>query len=349
MSIASIGGAFSAQKDKAKQTSKSELALMPQTNLDKWLSDVYRTESMGGPGQFQKYNQIASQKRAQENDVSIAEKKLAAAKARGDKYHTNYWSKALQNRQDKLAITSDKLDIYKPAYKAEAEERQTGVDEARDAITQYLTENAGLVPGAMREQAGIQSGTLDELIRQGTSREGYLPDFSNLLKNLTSGGTDISFGGQPVISNYMSQGKANALQSLLAANQQMPGVLSGLAQERSNINVAPEQAQYEYGFMPLEQKLNFAQSPDATMVGGMLSKLMGQMELPNILRYLQGGIESESRGEQDSVGWSGSAQVGMGGGSSPTTSGASKLPTYNRKPLQIPQMADNRYNSNFYR
>lgn len=352
MSIASISGGFSAQKSKSSQSSTSQPALMPQTSLDRWLQSIYQGEMLGGVNR-DRYRNILAQKKNKEISLMVAKNKLAAAEKEGNARGVRFWKNIVRNRQNAFDIANEKAKIYEPEYKREAMERQAELDQARDAITQYLTENAELVPEAMREQAGIQSGTLDKLLRMGTSREGYLPNLAETIQNLTSGGPGISFGGQPVISNYMSPGRASALESILKANKEMPEILSGLAQQRSDINIAPARAQYQYGFAPLEERLGYAESPDATMQGGLLARLLQQMELPNLLRYLQGGIATKSKGKQSGVGWSSNAGVSFGGGSGKKESGgtgsATQLPTYNRQPLQIPQIANSNYNNNWYR
>jgi hypothetical protein len=278
------------------QASSSTMGLMPQTGFDEWLQSLYQTEMSGGPKADKEYQSLISQQQKQEASLATAKNQLAAVKRANQPAWTKYWEKVVQNRQDALNILNDKVKVYEPAYKADVAERQTGIDQSRDAIIKYLTDQADLVPGAMREQAGIQSGTLDKLIQQGLSKEGYLPGFGDLLKSLTTGGTDISFGGQPVMENYLSPGKASALQAILDANAAMPGMLGDLAQTRSNINVAPAEEAYKYGYAPLEQKLNFAQSPDATAFGNITNQFKNQLELPNLLRYLSGGLESFGTG-----------------------------------------------------
>jgi len=307
MSILSALGNTSGSygKGSSKQESISKLGLMPQTSLDQWLTNIYKGQMAGGtPADVGKSRQLETQQRNQEAAVAAAKRNLDRVTKAGNKAGIRLWTNALKRRQDRLAITKDKAEIYKPAFVEDAETRQKETDQARQAITQYLADNANLVPDVMREQAEVQSDTLDELIRQGTSREGYLPGFENLLQNLTTGGTNISFGGQPVISNYMSGGKANALQSLLAEHQAMPGILRSLAQERSDINVSPEKAKFEYGAKPLMSRLGFAESPTATSLYGTLNDLYSKLNLPNTLRYLTGGMENTQKGEQDSLDFS---------------------------------------------
>jgi hypothetical protein len=318
----SLGGAFdkSSSSGDVFSSSASTMGLMPQTDLDKWLQSLYQTEMTGGPKADSRYQSLLNQQKSKEASLATAKNQLAAVKRANQPAWIKYWEKVVQNRQDAVTTLKDKVKVYEPAYKADIDERQGGIDQARGDIVQYLTDQAGVVPGAMREQAGIRSGTLDELIRQGTSREGYLPGFADLLKSLTTGGADISFGGTPMMENYLSPGKANALQSILEANAAMPGLISGLAKTRSDINVAPEEKAYQTGYAPLERQLAFAQAPDATPFGKITDQFQGQLELPNLLRYLSGGLENMSTGvghqSADAMSASGSAAMDNKGATS---------------------------------
>lgn len=184
--------------------------------------------------------------------------------------------------QGRLDAYTDPVGEYETPYEKAVDTMYADVLGKRTAVSDYMEEMKGLVPGATEAAMGKYSDLLSQMIDRSLAGETVIPQiglpdtgFAGLLDRLTSP-VSIGLEGHGGMS-FVPKGAAEALKEVFAGRQSAIDQLSGLGYTRTGTEILPAEVRYQAGLAPKEYELE-----TSTMLpkgGELLQQLAGMRNM----------------------------------------------------------------------